>query len=107
LENLETLQLKRNRIGSHIDDLEGLLSAPSIETLDLSSNLIEKEDALQIFFEMPKIIILNLDNNEVKKKILHYRKHLIGKIPALVCLDDNPVFEDEKRYALAWKKGGI
>lgn len=56
---------------------------------------------------MPKIIILNLDNNEVKKKILHYRKHLIGEIPALVCLDDNPVFEDEKRYALAWKNGGI
>lgn len=47
---------------------------------------------------MPKLAVLYLHGNEVTKKIQHYRKTLIHRIPTLKYLDDRPVFEDERRY---------
>jgi dynein assembly factor 1 len=47
---------------------------------------------------MPNLAVLYLHGNEVCKKIEHYRKTLIIKLPKLKYLDDRPVFEDERRF---------
>ena len=45
--------------------------------------------------------------NPVCKKIPNYRKTLVTKIPTLKYLDDKPVFEEDRRFAEAWARGGI
>lgn len=49
--------------------------------------------------KMPELAVVYLQNNGFNKKISHYRKTLISKIPNMKYIDDKPVFEDEKRYA--------
>lgn len=63
---------------------------------------------------MPKLAVLYLHGNEVCKKIEHYRKTIIHRLPNLKYLDDRPVFEDERRYCevininkKAFARGGI
>lgn len=56
---------------------------------------------------MPNIAVLYMQNNEFTKKISHYRKAIITKIPTIKYIDDKPVFEDELRYAMAWGRGGV
>ena len=41
------------------------------------------------------------------KKIRNYRKVMIAKLPNLKYLDDRPVFGEDRRYAEAFKRGGI
>ena len=48
-----------------------------------------------------------MQNNEFTKKISHYRKSIISKMPHIKYIDDKPVFEDEKRFAEAWARGGL
>lgn len=48
-----------------------------------------------------------LQNNKFNKKVAHYRKTLITEVPTLKYIDDKPIFEDEKRYAQAWARGGL
>lgn len=48
-----------------------------------------------------------MHNNPFNKKISHYRKSVISRIPGLKYIDDKPVFDDEKRYADAWARGGL
>ena len=84
----------------------GLLECPTIRyiiiyksSLDLSDNKIADERVLpEIFEKMPNLAVLYLHGNEVCKKIEHYRKTLIIKLPKLKYLDDRPVFEDERRF---------
>ena len=56
---------------------------------------------------MPNLAVVYMQNNEFVKKISHYRKTIITKIPTIKYIDDKPVFEDEKRYAEAWGRGGL
>lgn len=56
---------------------------------------------------MPNLAVVYLQNNQFNKKIAHYRKHLISKMPILKYIDDKPIFEDERRYAEAWARGGL
>jgi dynein assembly factor 1 len=56
---------------------------------------------------MPKLAVLYLNGNDVTKKIKNYRKVLIARIPTLKYLDDRPVFDDDRRYAEAFARGGI
>ena len=56
---------------------------------------------------MPKLSVLYLMGNPVCKKIQNYRKVLTAQIPSLKYLDDRPVFEEDRRYAEAWSRGGI
>lgn len=56
---------------------------------------------------MPNLRVLYLMNNEVVKQIPHYRKTIIAKIPQLRYLDDRPVFEEDRRKAEAFARGGI
>ncbi len=61
----------------------------------------------EILAKMPNIAVVYLQNNLFNKHISHYRKVLITKISNLKYIDDKPIFEDEKRYAEAWGRGGL
>ena len=41
------------------------------------------------------------------RKIDYYRKKIISDIPNLKYLDDRPVFEEDRRRAEAWARGGM
>ncbi len=58
---------------------------------------------------MPNLKVLYLFNNEVAKGKLipSYRKTTISKLPILSYLDDRPVFEEDRRNAEAYCRGGI
>lgn len=56
---------------------------------------------------MPNIAVIYMQSNEFTKKISHYRKTIISKIPTIKYIDDKPVFEDELRFSLAWARGGL
>lgn len=58
---------------------------------------------------MPHLKVLYLFNNEVAKGKLipSYRKTTIAKLSILSYLDDRPVFEEDRRNAEAYHRGGI
>lgn len=56
---------------------------------------------------MPSIAVVYMHNNDFNKKIPHYRKSIISRMPSLKYVDDKPVFEDELRFAQAWARGGL
>lgn len=51
--------------------------------------------------------VLYLQGNGCVRKIPHYRKTLINSFKDLRYLDDKPVFEDERRFAEAFGRGGL
>ena len=57
--------------------------------------------------KMPNLAVVYLQNNRFNKKIAHYRKTLISKMTNLKYIDDKPVFDDERRYAEVWARGGL
>lgn len=61
----------------------------------------------KVLLKMSNISVIYMQNNEFTKKISHYRKFIISNLPEIKYIDDKPVFEDEKRYALAWVRGGL
>ncbi|EGR32825.1 leucine rich repeat protein [Ichthyophthirius multifiliis] len=90
LKNLGTLQIKRNRLGidgNSIEALKGLLEVPSISVLDISENKLDDENIVdEILVKIPNLAVLYLNGNE---------------------LYDHPVFEEERRFAEAFHKGGL
>lgn len=66
LPNLDTIQLKRNKLGksgdkSTLEDLKGLLECPTLTCLDLSENYLDDPEILpEIFEKMPKLAVLYL-----------------------------------------------
>ena len=109
LKNLSNLLLKRNRIGiKGIEDLKGLLElGKEIAVIDLSDNLIEDPKIVdEILTKFADLRVIYLKGNDVVRKIPNYRKTLISKIDTLKYIDDKPIFEDEKRFALAFARGG-
>ena len=109
LTNLSNLLLKRNRIGiKGIEDLKGLLElGKEIAVIDLSDNLIEDPKIVdEILTKFADLRVIYLKGNDVVRKIPNYRKTLISKIDSLKYIDDKPIFEDEKRFAMAFARGG-
>jgi len=109
LKNLQSLQLKRNKIGINgLSDLQGLIEIQSLTSLDLSDNLIDDEAVeSEILMKMPNLAVLYFQNNPVCKKISNYRKSLIRNLPNLKFLDDRPVFPEDRRYVVAFFVGGL
>lgn len=101
--------MKHNNIGRNgLSDLEGLLECPSLEVVDLQQNEIDDETAVdEIFAKMPTLRVLYLMKNPMCKKIRNYRKNVTFKLKDLRYLDDRPVFEDDRRYAEAFGRGGL
>lgn len=85
-----------------------MLDCPSIKVLDISDNYIEDERILEeVIYKMPNLRVLYMQGNPVTKKIRNYRKTLTHRIPDLKYLDDRPVFEDDRRFAEAFARGGM
>ena len=109
LKNLSNLLLKRNRIGiKGLSDLQGLLElGKEFAVLDLSDNMIEDPKIVdEILTKFIDLRVIYLNGNDVVRKIPNYRKTLISKIDTLKYIDDKPIFDDEKRFALAFVRGG-
>lgn len=88
--------------------MKGLLECPSITCLDLSGNYLTDPAILpEILEKMPNLGVLYLMNNDVTKKLGSYRKNLIARLPTLKYLDDRPVFEEDRRRAEAYARGGM
>ena len=110
--NLDTIHLKRNRLGHNdegcVDSLKGLLACPTITCLDIQDNHLKDPLILdEILMKMPNLKVLYMMNNPCIKEIKGYRKHVITSIPTLKYLDDRPVFDEDRRRAEAWSRGGI
>jgi len=109
---LRTLTISRNNLGhqqdvNSLDALKGLLECPSLENLDIQKNFITDTAVIdEIFVKMPNLIQLYAKDNEFVRHASQYRRSLMVKIPQLAYLDDKPVFEDDRRIAAAWFKGG-
>ena len=56
---------------------------------------------------MPNLKVLYLQNNPCVNKIKQYRKTMIARLPTLKYLDDRPVFDDDRRNAEAFARGGL
>jgi len=102
---LRTLNLAHNHLES-LDDIEHLLECPSVSVLDLSHNKLDDPDILSTLEQMPNLSVLNLMGNDCVREIRNYRKTMTARIPTLKYLDDRPVFEDDRRIAEAWARGG-
>ena len=107
--NLSNLLLKRNRIGENgLKDLNGLLElTENFNVLDVSDNKINDQNVIEDYLiKIPNLRVIYLNGNECVRKIKNYRKTLIAKLKEIRYIDDRPVFDDEKRFALAFAKGG-
>ena len=105
---LSNLQLKSNRIGVNgLEDLSGLKELKNITVVDIADNRIEEAEVREVLQEIPSLRVLYLQGNGCVRKIPHYRKTIISSIKELRYLDDKPVFEDERRFADAFSKGGL
>eukprot|EP00826_Nyctotherus_ovalis_P035431 TRINITY_DN3044_c0_g1_i1.p1 TRINITY_DN3044_c0_g1~~TRINITY_DN3044_c0_g1_i1.p1 ORF type:complete len:284 (+),score=70.14 TRINITY_DN3044_c0_g1_i1:54-905(+) len=109
LVSLENLQLARNLIGKEgTDDVIGVLAANGIKTLDLAKNFIDEPKIVkEVLVKLPKLRVLYLQGNKVVGEIESYRKTMISTLRNLKHLDDAPVFDEDRRYADAFIKGGL
>jgi dynein assembly factor 1 len=106
-DSLTMLQLKNNRLAT-IDALEHLLTLKQLTSLDLTGNRVEDgEGLLDLLSQMPNLKSLHLTGNPCVRTIKNYRKTVVSRIPALMYLDEKPVFADERRLVNAWAAGGL
>jgi dynein assembly factor 1 len=92
-----------------IDDaqLRHLALVPNLAALDLSKNkLSDPEALLEVLLKLPNLTSLQLSGNDAVRNVKNYRKRLICALPQLCHLDDTPIFENERRAAEAWGRGG-
>jgi len=105
---LNTLIIAKNKVGfGGVADLEPLVNS-NLCSLDIQDNRIEDPDVVpEVFARMPSLRVLYLKGNGCAKKIVNYRKSLTVYCKDLRYLDDRPVFEDDRRAAEAFNRGGI
>jgi len=111
---LSNLNISFNKLGKYaekdnipcVESLLGLISCPSITTLDLQNNYITDANVVEEILEkLPNLAVLYLKGNPFIRKIKNYRKTLIARIPSLTYLDDRPIEEAERRRAYAFAEG--
>ena len=107
LVNLNTLIVANNNIGVNgLSDLNALRCLP-ISCLDIQNNKIDDPQVLDVLMDMPNLSVLYLKGNPVVRKIDNYRKTVIAAIPGLKFLDERPVFDEDRRCAEAFTRGGM
>ncbi|QDZ22788.1 hypothetical protein A3770_08p53060 [Chloropicon primus] len=122
LKQLRTLNISGNKLMS-LESMAEIKKLPELISLDLSNNRLgkraggengdgkegeaEKDDELMAFFCTLKLKWLRLVGNPFLRRVRGYRKILIGRMPTLNYLDDQPAFPKDRRLALAYLSGGI
>lgn len=109
---LETIYLKNNRLGqgnnTDVEAIKGLLERPTLTCVDLQGNYLSDTAIFEeVLYKMPNLRCLYLNNNKVVQRYSNYRKTVIASIPSLLYLDDRPVFEEDRRKAEAFMRGGL
>lgn len=104
LADLKTLGLAHNLLVS-AEDLAGVAACPTLQALDLQQNRIEDPAIVEVFEQLPDIRVIYLMGNPVTKKIKHYRKTMISRLPSLTYLDERPVFPEDRLKAERWAEG--
>jgi hypothetical protein len=104
LPTLQTLNVSKNLLTT-ADSIHELSCCVSLETLDLSNNFLQGEDVLDSIAEVPSILSFKLAGNPVMSAP-QLRKRMICRIPRLVYLD-RPIFEIDRLAAEAWGRGGL
>ena len=81
----------------------------SLKSLDLSHNLLKDPKAIEILASshVPKLSLLRMVGNPLSRTLPNYRKVTIYKMYGLAYLDDSPVFEKERRLAVAFITGSL
>lgn len=107
LGRLKDLNISHNSISS-VQDLQGLVSVKkSLSFLNLSKNRIGfDKELLGLLRRLEQMISLELQGNPVSEQIDCYRKKVVGSLKHIAYLDGRAVSEAEKRFALAFVKGG-
>jgi len=77
-----------------------------LDTLYIQSNKIKDPTVLEEIFMKMGIKVLYFQNNEAVRGIKDYRKVVISSLPTLTYLDERPVFDEDRRFAEAYTKGG-
>jgi len=105
---LNTLLVAKNKIGfGGVADIEKLADT-NICTVDIQDNRLEDPDIVpEVFARMKSLRVLYLKGNGAAKKIVNYRKSLTVYCKDMRYIDDRPVFEDDRRQAEAFNRGGI
>ncbi|KAG0555939.1 hypothetical protein KC19_11G014400 [Ceratodon purpureus] len=102
---LRQLNLSGNKIRTS-EDIIHLQGCKALQLLDLANNKIDDEEALEVIHNIP-LQLLRLCGNPIVSIAKHYRKLTVFAMPTLNYLDESPVFEKERRLAVAFTKGGI
>ena len=55
---------------------------------------------------MPKLRVLNLNNSDISRNTIEYRKHFIFNCKQLTFFDNREVSIEERRIVEAWGKSG-
>jgi len=101
LKALSTLTISHNEL-STVADIAHLRECPSITCLDIQENKLDDPGVLDVFMDMPGLAVLYLQGNPCVKRIRHYRKMVVGRLPGLKYLDDRPVFPEERSRCNVW-----
>merc|ERR1719262_76199 len=79
-----------------------------INSLDIQDNQLSDPDILpDVFMRMQDLRVLYLKGNDCCKRLPNYRKTVTACLKNLKYLDDRPVFEDDRRAAEAFNRGGL
>lgn len=102
--NLQTLNASHNALSS-ADSIRHLQECSSLQNIDLTSNRLQKdEDVLSVFQNMPALVAMSVNGNDVTK-LPTFRKKTIASMPKLGYLD-RPIDEQERCFATAFIEGG-
>lgn len=102
---LETVNLGRNSLSS-AESIEHFRECLSLKNIDVTNNrLIADEAVLEILQQIPALVALSINGNEVTK-LAHFRKRTISSMPNLGYLD-RPIDEQERYAANAFRESGV
>jgi hypothetical protein len=106
-EKLENLYIEKNYI-STIENLSGILQIKKLILLDIQNNEITEnpEQILSLLEQCNRLKVLYLKGNEIIRLINNYRRTLIVRLKHLTYLDERPVREEDRIGAEAYLEGG-
>lgn len=105
LPNLLSLNAARNCLTTSAD-LQELAQCPLLDNIDISHNLIEDPEILDVITRVPMLKALRMTGNPVVSSTRSFRKTYIAALPHLAFLD-RPIFPIERASVAAWQSGGI